>query len=669
MHVANALKDLYKSDSVEKHLILDFYHKGEEAPFLSLEDTHYFPGQLMKIKESLSSSENIDFGSCEASQFEITLQGVEDDLEGAHLVAYQTIKGLFPADDLYPSEDLFPDGYSMPLGRYIVQSADKQTNRRYRDLVALDYMTLFDTDVIDWYNALRFPLTLREFRASLCRYIGVTESVPDHLPNDDMLVEKTIDAIKLNGRDVLVACEQINGTFGHFDRNGVLQHIVLDPNCELLPAEDLYPSDNLFPGSIDEATSNIFDETMEPYLCISCKHEEYTVQPIDKVRICQEEGDIGAIYGNGDNCYTLEGNYLVFGKSAAELEQIAIGVYGRISGRKYIPYEYNGKGLPYVEVGNSILIRPDNVSTYIMKRTLSGIFALKDNYSATGEEVRSMEAHDINTEIIQLKGKSAILKRTVEEVSATVTNLENQTSAQFKILSDQITSEVTRAKGTESELSSRITQTAERIEFKVSKGEVSSQISVESGQVYIGGNRLVVDSTNFKLDSNGNANYSGNVTGASITGSTISGGSFYTDRDETRFGVFTVTSDEEYCMYSDDGSFILETASAPSGSVARMVLGDGNGVNVTEIEGGNITSTGIIRAGTFYDTGKSIHQFYDIRPGKGWWNGWTISQTVHKLWDMVFRLARIIDNQWDDYEGVEDALDDWDSSNNDPTEW
>lgn len=644
MQVDEALKELYRSDSVEKRLILDFYHPGEEEPFLTLDGDGRVMSESMSISESLSSSENLDFGSCEASQFEVTLINVNESIKGAHLVAYQTIKGLFPADDLYPSEDLFPDGYSMPLGRYIVQSADKQTNRRYRDLVALDYMTLFDTDVIDWYNALRFPLTLREFRASLCRYIGVTESVPDHLPNDDMLVEKTIDAVKLNGRDVLVACEQINGTFGHFDRNGVLQHIVLDPNCELLPAEDLYPSDDLFPGSIDEATSNIFDETMEPYLCISCKHEEYTVQPIDKVRICQEEGDIGAIYGDGDNCYTIEGNYLVFGKSTAELEKIAIGIYGMISGRKYIPYEYNGKGLPYVEVGNSILIKPDNVSTYIMKRTLSGIFALKDNYSATGEEVRSMKAPDVNTEIIQLKGKSAILKRTVEEVSATVTDLEKDAQAYFKL-------------------------TAELAEIKVSKGEVSSQISVESGQVYIGSNRLVVDSTNFKLDSNGNATFSGNVTGASITGSTISGGSFYTDRDETRFGVFTVTSDEEYCMYSDDGSFILETASAPSGSVASMVLGDGNGVNVTEIEGGNITSTGIIRAGTFYDTGKSIHQFYDIRPGKGWWNGWTISQTVHKLWDMVFRLARIIDNQWDDYEGVEDALDDWDSSNNDPTEW
>ena len=142
------------------------------------------------------------------------------------------------------------------------------------------------------------------------------------------------------------------------------------------------------------------------------------VQSIDKVQIRQEEGDIGAIYGTGRNCLTVEGNFLVFGKTAAELNQIAFGIYGMVSGRQYIPYECDLKGLPDMEVGDAELIDVDGSSivSYIIKRTLKGIYALKDTHSATGEEIRSTE-HNINTEIIQLKGKAVIIKKNVDEVS------------------------------------------------------------------------------------------------------------------------------------------------------------------------------------------------------------------------------------------------------------
>lgn len=53
--------------------------------------------------------------------------------------------------------------------------------------------------------------------------------------------------------------------------------------------------------------------------------------------------------------------------------------------------------------------------------------------------------------------------------------------------------------------------TDSKIDMKVTKGTVSSEISLESGQVTISGNRLVVNSTNFKLDASGNATFSGNV--------------------------------------------------------------------------------------------------------------------------------------------------------------
>ena len=61
------------------------------------------------------------------------------------------------------------------------------------------------------------------------------------------------------------------------------------------------------------------------------------------------------------------------------------------------------------------------------------------------------------------------------------------------------------------ELSSQIQQTAESIELKVSKGDVSTELSLENEQVSIKGDRLVVESTNFSLDENGNVGLTGSV--------------------------------------------------------------------------------------------------------------------------------------------------------------
>ena len=97
-----------------------------------------------------------------------------------------------------------------------------------------------------------------------------------------------------------------------------------------------------------------------------------------------------------------------------------------------------------------------------------------------------------------------------------MTDLGERTEAQFKITAAQISSEVTRAKESEEKLSSRITQTAERIEMKVSKGEVSAQISIESGGVSIKGNRFSWESSNSSMTADGtlnckNANISGKI--------------------------------------------------------------------------------------------------------------------------------------------------------------
>lgn len=626
-----AFKELYRSDSIEKNIIAEFRRPGETTPFLAMYDGRAFTD--MTINESLSSSENLEFGSCEASQINLMVIGVSENVKGSEMTVYQTLNGIYPASDLYPDNDVFPSGYTMPLGKYIVQSAERQPDTKYREIVALDFMILFDVNVIDWYNALPFPLTLRDFRSRLCRHIGVSEHVPDYLPNDGVMIYKTIEAAELMGRDVLIACEQLNGVFGHFDRNGVLQHITLQPNYCMMPAVDLYPGTDVYPVLPGEMNDQVYDERIDPYLCISCQFEEYTVQSIDKIQIRQEEGDIGAIYGTGNNCLTVEGNFLAFGKSASELNQIAMGIYGMVNGRQYIPYECNLKGLPYMEVGDAELLDfgDESIVSYIVKRTLKGIYALKDTHSATGEEIRSTE-HNVNTEIIQLKGKAAILKRNVEEVSAELIDFEKDTSAKFAITAEQISAEVKRAQEAEASLKimadqitlsvknlkedteSQFLQTAEQIALKVSKGNVSSELSVEPDQITLMGNRVIIESDNLKVSADGTMRCNNiHATNGYFSGN-LESDTFSADSDGVQFGDFYVSSNGSNVLESNSGYITISQGNVPGGYGIVTISGSGS---TTTIKQGQINCREIYLSGS-------------------WWDGWSLTEEIQLLHDAVF---------------------------------
>lgn len=115
-------------------------------------------------------------------------------------------------------------------------------------------------------------------------------------------------------------------------------------------------------------------------------------------------------------------------------------------------------------------------------------------------------------------------------------NSESSLGSRITATAQDIVLETQRASAAEGALGSRIDVTNQNIALKVSKGDVSSQISVETGQVTIGSNRLVIDSTNFKLSGSGTVTASGSLTSVNSNTNTkteISGGvlNFYVDND------------------------------------------------------------------------------------------------------------------------------------------
>ena len=87
-----------------------------------------------------------------------------------------------------------------------------------------------------------------------------------------------------------------------------------------------------------------------------------------------------------------------------------------------------------------------------MSRVFTGIQGAMDDLFSTGSQEVS-QPFNVSSEIIQLKGLSAILKRTIEEVSNELTNLEEETTSKFVQTAAPISAEVKRATAAENTLS------------------------------------------------------------------------------------------------------------------------------------------------------------------------------------------------------------------------
>lgn len=469
LNIPEELKTIYKSDRIPIVPSLSAKELRLFFPELNLTiETDRIVDDSFELQESLCSGIDLTFGSCEGAILKVTVANLIQDLTGYEFTVTQIVNGT----------------YEMPLGTYKVASCKKQNELWFREIVAYDSMTKTNVDVSNWYNSLTFPMTLATFRGNLLNYLGISEEIR-MLPNDNMTVEKTIEPSVLSGRQLLQRCEEINGCFGHINRYGKFSHAVLEPSYGLYPSATLFPTVDLYPVSADDTSYfQAGSESVDISIPIreDIQFEEYTVKEIDKLQIRQEEGDIGAIVGTGTNAYIIEGNFFAFGKSAAELNTIAINAFGNMQKRPYRPFVCQSIGLPYIEVGDMVSFsQSDAVSGYVLSRTLNGIQALRDLFTAEGNE-EIQQDFSLNTEIIQLQGKSNVLKRTVEEMSITITDMGAGLQSQITQTAGQLQTQITDNKNS---LQSQITQTASGLQTQITdnKNNLQSQITQQAGQI------------------------------------------------------------------------------------------------------------------------------------------------------------------------------------------
>lgn len=473
--------DLFKKDTVDKQLSI-----VSDDGKINITNTELHQ-EKFELTESLCSEQELTFGSCEAAMIKFTVSNTFLPMKGRWMTVKMSLGGH--AD------------IPFQFGRYKVDSDTPTADRTCRDVVAYDALyDILNADVAAWYNTVfpshkeqqkdkdgktttvtvYDPVTMKQFRNSFFKHFGI-EQVDIALINDNMSIEKTVAVTassetssateesstigeSMSGKEVLSCICEINGCMGHMGRDGKFHYIYLEQNIQgLYPRNDLYPADDLFPR--DPKSNRIGKD-----LYITAEYEDFLVKTINKLQIREQKNDIGVIVGTGDNAYVIEDNFLVYGKGTKELKGIAKNILSKIRGIVYRPFTADCKGNPCLEVGDAVRLptRYELIESYILKRTLKGIQALRDDLEADGEEYRTNGANGIQKSILKLKGKSNVLERTIEKTQSTITDVEKGLQSQITQTATEIRTEV---KNTTDGLSSRITQNASSITAEVKRAQ------------------------------------------------------------------------------------------------------------------------------------------------------------------------------------------------------
>lgn len=485
--INSSLKEKYWDSATDKQMVISVVGTNQKIDNSMLEIGTF------ALEESLCSESELKFGACEANCVKFTARNTAGSINGRTISISETVDG----DSENP----------MPYGVFKVASDVPTADRTKRQITAYDAIyDIINADVKAWYAGLDFPMTLKAFRDSFFAHLGIAQ-VETSLVNDSMTVNKTIVATQtddssavteesaISGKTVVTAICEINGCFGNINRNGKFEYVFLKKIVSALyPAEDLFPSDNLFPSDANT-------ESMTGHY-ITFDYEDFQSKEITQLEIKTSEDNAGAIVGTAGNNYSITGNFLVSDKTGAELEQIANNLLPIMAQAAYTPIKScTCVGNPCLTLGEPIRFNTTReiVETYLLQRTLTGVQSKRDSISAQGTQTHSAKVNSIRDTIESVERRTGKLERNADHLQSTYEDLEEQTSSKFEQTAESISAEVNRAQKAEGQLDASL-------ELKLGRDEndqVISMINASADQIMLRGNRLIVESNNFRLDGAG----------------------------------------------------------------------------------------------------------------------------------------------------------------------
>lgn len=368
---------LFLEDSLDKQISIV---SDDQTINITNED---IVGESVTIEESISSEDNLYFGTVESNCIKFTVRNTMPRM----LKKWITVQ-------------ITPHGASEPFeyGRYYVRSDKPSSDRSTRDIIAYDGLYKILTNTYKrWYNSIwanTSEMTVKQFRIAWFARLAEThpwlEQEDVTLPNDSLVLKKSKKIQRPSGRDIFKAICEINGCFGRIGRDNKFHYITLN---------------GLFRAH----------EITKTYT-MSVEYEDYSTATIDRVEILSSDGAVvgeaGASEEDAENKYVIESNFMIKGiggetsdTAIDRMRHAALMLFNEIRNVSFTPFKGEFKGNPCLEVGDAIQCYSHNqtITTYILNRSLKGIQSLRDEYVAEGDAEYPEKQNTLTKQIKDVK--------------------------------------------------------------------------------------------------------------------------------------------------------------------------------------------------------------------------------------------------------------------------
>ena len=416
------------------------------------------------LNKSYCEEEQIEVGGCIASQFKCSVYGIEDitDIVKLRYIRYS---------DNEP--DISFEGN--------IEELTSTSNDGIYNITAYDVLYNQD-DISAWYNnymANNKVVTISQLYSAVLEKLGLANgSNISFYVTYDFVIKQNILSNNITGTRLLKwICEAL-GVFGiintYTSKAGTEYTTYTRFNLSVLGPK---PKTAISPTTVFSGFQK----------------SDYICKKIDKVQIRSEETDIGAIYGTGTNALIIEGNPLLYGMDAQELEKCAAQIASNLKDNSdYTAYEaelaYTFRPNADISQCNPIHSSTAQIYSYIFNITWSGSQLTTCKIGANGVETRNEVLTSTNSEIIKLNYKTTKINKTVDGIKTEVSSVSNKAD---KALTS-------------------IEQTDKYIENKVVKNdEVVAKINASQEGVSIKADKISLEgyttiNDNFKIDEKGN---------------------------------------------------------------------------------------------------------------------------------------------------------------------
>lgn len=356
--------------------------------------------------------------------------------------------------------DYLPNGVSetytyVDLGIFYANRPAK-TKTNIISIEGYDSMSKFDVSTENM--PITFPTTLYGLLDTVCGYVGVEHKIESFI-NQNITLTAASDVFQSTTAREIIA----------YIAEAACANAKMDYDDKLTFA---WWSDSSL--IINESDYSQF----VPY--------EYTVKPIDRLQVRQSDNDIGILTGDGTNGYVIQENPFLAFSGDAEGQAIASPIYNRLASfTQYTPGSTEWFGDWSYRPGDVITVSYDGVNYRypIFGYTLKWTGSAKISLESTGNEYRdvldatSRESWAVGRKMLEINKSIDGVKITASEAKETSESAVSKVT-EMSLTVDGIKTSVEKVETDQEDLRTEISQTAEEIEAKVSKGEVIAAINL-----------------------------------------------------------------------------------------------------------------------------------------------------------------------------------------------